>query len=221
MADKLPLEDTLRRAVDANVRYYEAIGRVTQDYWKAIFGIWRELPLRFGPAHTAQATPAAAPPNPAATVTAPTLVLEAEAGGEAQGVFLIENKLSRVVSTAVVVSAFSNPSGRAVQPTLRVEPGVITLPPGGRTLVQIYATIDDALEADVPYRGEVNVPGLAESGIPVLLRRRANRGGTVAWDETRSSAAAGRKRAPGTSAKKTAAKKKPTTSRNARKRGER
>lgn len=206
MADKLPFEEPLRRAVDANMKYYEALGRITQDYWKSIFGIWRELPVRFGgvqPASAGAAPPAA---NPTASATAATLVLEAEAGGEAQGMFLVENRLSRIVSTAVVTSAFTNPSGRAVQPTIRVEPGVVTLPPGGRTLVQIFAFIDDALEADVPYRGEVNVPGLSESGIPVLLRRRANPGGTVAWEETRAKGAvrktAAKKKARGRSAKK-------------------
>src|SRR5690606_28340363 len=152
-----------------------------------------------------------ATPNPTASVTAPTLVLEAEKGGEAQGMFLIENKLERVVSTAVVVSAFTNPSGRAVQPTLRVEPGVVTLPPGGRTLVQIFVTIDDTLEADIPYRGEVNVPGLAESGIPVLLRRLSPDAGDAA--------PAARTRGQTQSAKKAATKKKTSTTRAPRKRG--
>lgn len=220
MADKLPFDEPLRRAVDANMKYYEALGRVTQDYWKAIFGILRELPVRFGSAQPSSARQAPASSTPAAPVTAPTLVLEAEAGGEAQGMFLVENRLSRVVSTAVVVSAFTNPSGRAVQPTMRIEPGVITLPPGGRTLVQIYTTLDDTLETDVPYRGELNVPGLSESGIPVLLRRKANRGGTVAWEETSGSAAA-RRRTPAKSARKSAAKKKQTPARATKKRGER
>jgi hypothetical protein len=222
MADKLPFEEPLRRAVDANIKYYEALGRVTQEYWKSMFGIWRELPVRFGPPQPARPSAPAAPvSNPTSSATAPTLVLEAETGGEAQGVFLVENRLTRVVSTAVVVSAFADPAGRAVQPTLRVEPGVITLPPGGRALVQIYATIDDSLDADVPYRGEVNVPGLSESGIPVLLRRRANRGGTVAWEETRSPAA-GRKRASSKqpAAGKSAAAKRQRGSRSPKKRGE-
>jgi hypothetical protein len=185
MADKLPFEEPLRRAVDANMRYYEALGRVTQEYWKAIFGIVRELPVRFGaasPAATA-AHGSGGIPNPTATATTATLVLEAESGGEARGVFLVENRLGRVVSTAVVTSAFTNPSGRALQPTIRVEPGVVTLPPGGRTLVQIFAVLDDNLETDIPYRGEVNVPGLSESGIPVMLRRLGGSVGAASPEE--------------------------------------
>jgi hypothetical protein len=171
MADKLPFDEPLRRAIDANVRYYEALGKVTQDYWKAIFGILRELPVRFGTGGGAAAPGTPPVANPTAPTGAASLVLEAPAGGEASGVFLVENRLARVVSTAVVTSAFADPSGRALQPVIRVSPGVVTLPPGGRTLVQIVAAIGDDLAPDTPYRGEVSVPGLSEQGIPVLVRR--------------------------------------------------
>ena len=168
MADKLPLEDTLRRAMEANLRYYEALGRVTQDYWKAMFGIWRELPVRLGGAqNTARPQAASPPPAPA------TLVLEGDVGGDAQGVFMVENRLTRTVATTVVTSAFADHSGRAIRPTLRVVPGVVTLEPGGRTLVQLYAAVTDDLDPDVDYRGEVTVPGLSDHAIPVVLRRRA------------------------------------------------
>ncbi|MGH7504394.1 MAG: hypothetical protein ACRELX_02030 [Longimicrobiales bacterium] len=170
MADKLPFEEPLRRVMDANLRYYEALGQITQEYWKAVFGVFRELPIRLGAPRPSGASPAATP-NPTAPASAATLVLEGTAGDEAQGVFMVENRLSRMVSTAVVVSAFSDPSGRTLHPTLRVSPGVVSLQPGGRTLVQIGAVIPDDFEPDVAYRGEVTVPGLSEHGIPVLLRR--------------------------------------------------
>jgi hypothetical protein len=173
MADKLPFEEPVRRAMDANLRYYEALAQVTQDYWKAIFGIVRELPIRIG---SFGSTPAVSASNRVVAASTPasaaTLVLEGETGSEANGVFMVENKLGRTVSTAVITSAFADPSGRALQAPLRVVPGVVTLEPGGRTLVQIYATVTDDLEPDVSYRGEVNVPGLSEHGIPLILRRR-------------------------------------------------
>lgn len=170
MADKLPFEGPLRLAMEANLRYYEALGQVTQEYWKALFGIVKALPVRLG-GGGANSASTARPTNSTAPASAATLVLEGQAGSEAQGVFMVENRLPRTVSTAVVTSAFADPSGRAVQHPLRVVPSVITLEPGGRTLVQIFATVTDSLEPNVEYRGEVTVPGLSEHGIPVLLRR--------------------------------------------------
>jgi hypothetical protein len=172
MLDKLPLEP-IRRVLDANAKFYGALGQITQEYWKAIFGIFRDLPVRMGSAAPAAPSAPTRPTNVTAPASASTLVLEAEAGQEAEGVFMVENRLARMVSTAVITSAFSDPSGRALQLPIRVLPGVVTLEPGGRTLVQIIAPIGADLEADVPYRGEVNVPGLSEHGIPVVVRRRA------------------------------------------------
>jgi hypothetical protein len=174
MADKLPLEEPLRRVMEANLQYYSALGRVTQDYWKAMFGIWQELPARLG-VTTAGPRAATPSPPPVPSTSAATLVLEGETGGEAQGVFMVENRLARTVSTTVVTSAFADRSGRAVRPALRVVPGVVTLEPGGRTLVELYAAVTDDLDADVDYRGEISVPGLADHAIPVVLRRRALR----------------------------------------------
>lgn len=175
MAEGPPPDEPLRRALEANLQYYEALGRATRDYWAAVSRLWRDLPLRVGnvrfgaPAGPGLAARPAAAPAPAAPAT---LVLEAEAGGEAQGVFMVDNRLSRTVSTAVVTSAFADPSGRAVRPVLRVVPGVVTLEPAGRTLVQLFAAVTDDLDPDVDYRGEVSVPGLSDRGIPVVLRRR-------------------------------------------------
>ncbi|MGH7528043.1 MAG: hypothetical protein ACREMX_15220 [Gemmatimonadales bacterium] len=166
MAEKLPFEDPIRRVIEANVRYYEALAKVANDYWRAVLGVWREFPIRG----------AAPPANPAPGVPLQpreaTLVLEARSGEEAQGVFLVENRLSRQVSTPVVTSGFADRSGREIQPTLRIIPGIITLQPGARTLVQIVAVVTDDLEPGVAYRGEVTVPDLSEQAIPVLVRRR-------------------------------------------------
>jgi hypothetical protein len=186
MADQQPFEEPIRRAFEANLRYYEALGQVTQDYFRSLFGIVREIPIRIPGFGTATVSPGAgAAPRPAnmtapAAAAAATLVLEGEAGAEAQGVFMVENRLSRTVSTAVVTSAFADPSGRAHHPRLRVIPSVVTLEPGGRSLVQIFAEVGGELEADVPYRGEVSVPGLSDHSIPVVLRRKAVRSEPVA-----------------------------------------
>jgi hypothetical protein len=200
--DKLPFEVPVRRAFEANFRYYEALGRVTQEYWQALFGIFRELPLRVGDPGTARA--AAPPPATGAIHGAPTIVLEAEGGAEAGGVFLVENRLSRTVSTAAVGCSFADPSGRAIQPALRFVPGVVTLEPGGRTLVQVFATVSADLEPETPYRGEIRVPGLSEHGIPALLRRRtptapSGRAGRTTPATGRSAARGGTSRRPSAS----------------------
>jgi len=175
MAEKTDFEEPLRRAIEANLRYYEALGKVTQDYVRALAGVFGEFPLRInlpGLGTKSAPTTQPGPAPPTAPPSAATLVLEADAGAEAQGVFLVENRLNRTVSTAVMTSAFADPSGRAIAPALRVVPNVVTLEPGGRTFVQIIAQVSAELEPDVPYRGEVTVPGLSDHGIPVLLRRR-------------------------------------------------
>jgi hypothetical protein len=199
MADKLPFQEPLRLAMEANLRYYEALGQVTQEYFKALFGIVKDLPVRLG-GGGANAASTARPANSTAPASAATLVLEGQGGSEAQGVFMVENRLPRTVSTAVVTSAFADPSGRAVQHPLRVVPSVITLEPGGRTLVQIFAAVTDSLEPNVAYRGEVNVPGLSEHGIPVLLRRNLSAPQRVA-KPPRGGRAAAAKRATGRSRK--------------------
>jgi hypothetical protein len=195
MADRLPLEEPLRRALDAHLHYYEALGKITQEYWKDLFGIVRDFPVRFGPLGASASSPSARPasataPTAAAPAASPvTVVLEAESGSEAQGVFAVENRLSRAVSTEVITSPFTDSSGRAVQPALRVVPGIVALAPGARTLVQIFAAVGDELEPGVTYRAEVNVPGLSERGIPIVLRRQASAGRPAAGTVTPRGAA--------------------------------
>jgi hypothetical protein len=206
MADKSSFEEPFRRAMDANLRYYEALGKVTQEYFRALFGVFRDIPIRLpigtsGSTRSSHASAAPKPANASASTSAATLVLEAEAGTEANGVFLVENKLARTVSTAVMTSEFADPSGRAIRPTLRVVPNVVTLEPGGRSLVQIFAAVSDDLEADVPYRGEVSVPGLSDHGIPVMLRRKPSS------ESTKAAAAAAPEKAGSTNTAAPKAKK--------------
>jgi hypothetical protein len=103
----------------------------------------------------------------------PALVLEAESGGMAGGVFVVGNKLPREVTAPVEVSAFVAPDHPEVKPTLRIEPERVVLQPGGQMLVQVWASVDDSLEADVSYRANVRVPGMSDEAIPLILRRRA------------------------------------------------
>jgi hypothetical protein len=198
MPDKLSIEEPVRRALDANLRYYRALGEVTQEYVQALLGVWRDLPIRLSSLGSLGSPPVAAS---AATGTRGTpsggtaiLVLEAEAGQEAESVFMVENRLPRQVSTTVVTSPFLDPSGRDVQPALRILPGVVTLDPGARTLVRIVAVVTDDWAIDVPYRGTVQVPGLSDSAIPVVLRRRATEVRAAAAEQPRRQARKTKKR---------------------------
>jgi O-phosphoseryl-tRNA(Cys) synthetase len=163
-------EDVLRRALEANLQYYAALGRLTVDYLEALGSIARqvEVPARtLTFRQTAPATPAPAPAPPAVTV------LEAEAGGTAIGVFLVENLLTEKVSAPVSASAVAAPDGREVAVPLAFEPEVVVLEPGEQILVRVAARVDDGLEADVSYRAEVAVPGVIGTRVPIVVRRRA------------------------------------------------
>ena len=163
-----------RRVFQANLRYYEAVGRLSVDYVRAVAGAVGSLGAGL-PASAAAATRRAAPsaPPPAAGASAPALVLEAEAGKRAEGAFIVENLLSEGMSSPVVASAFASEDGHELRPRLAFDPEVVVLDPGEQVLVRVVATIDEALETGVGYRGEVTVPGLVSRGLSITVRRLA------------------------------------------------
>jgi len=172
VAERSEVEELWRRAVDANVRYVEAVGRVTREYVRALAAVTRNLsaPIRTG-------SGAPEPPRPgqeplAARTTPPALVLEGKAGATALGVFLVENHLERAISTPVAASGFVSDDGREVVPPLTFDPELVILDPGEQLLVQVSTTIGEDLEPDVGYRGELTVPGLTGTSVPIVLRRR-------------------------------------------------
>jgi len=177
MADAPPASDLLRRALDANLQYYAAIGRLTVDYLEALGTIARnvEVPARLPtPAVTfGQSAPPPAPPPPAPPTPA-VMVLEAEAGGTAIGVFLVENLLGEKVSAPVSASALTGPDGREVAVPLAFDPEVVVLEPGEQILVRVTAALDGELEPDVSYRAELAVPGVIGTKVPIVVRRRAS-----------------------------------------------
>lgn len=130
--------------------------------------------LRGGlPASTVRTTRPGGPrtASPEAEASAPALVLEAEAGESATGAFVVENLLSEGMSSPVVASAFVSEEGHELRPKLAFEPEVVVLAAGEQVPVRVVATIDEALETGVGYRGEVTVPGLVSRGLSVVVRR--------------------------------------------------
>jgi hypothetical protein len=170
MAEQPGLEQIWRRALEANARYYEALGQVTTEYLKALVGVLGDvkLPASLAGRAAAPVPPAATPPAPAPSA----MVLEAPAGQPAVGAFMVQNRLGQRVAAPVVTSAFLDPSGVEVRPALAFEPDVVSLESGEQVLVRVTATIDERLEPGVGYRGEVTVPGLSGDRIALVLRRR-------------------------------------------------
>src|SRR5262249_18657308 len=130
MAEQPGLEQIWRRALEANARYYEALGQVTTDYLKALAGVLADvkLPTSLGGPDAAPVAPASAAPPPAPAPSA--MVLEAPAGHSAVGAFMVQNRLGQRVAAPVVPSAFLDPSGAEVRPALAFEPDVVSLESG-------------------------------------------------------------------------------------------
>src|SRR5262249_32851387 len=94
LANRGQVEEVWRRVVQANLRYYEAVGRVSVDYVRAVAGAVGSLGAGL-PASVATTRPSAhSAPLPGAGSSAPALVLEAEAGETAVGAFIVENLLT-------------------------------------------------------------------------------------------------------------------------------
>jgi hypothetical protein len=174
VTDQIQLTDIMRRALDANVQYLTAVSKLAAECFQTLVTSATNLSSQerangtvatSGDAAVASASEAQGP--------VPTIVLEAEAGGHAMGVFLVENVLSHTVSARIVVSSFVDPSGREVQPPIRIEPETITLESQEQILVRVLAGIEDSLSPATDYRAEIRVPDLPGTRVPLVLRRRS------------------------------------------------
>jgi hypothetical protein len=169
MATKVPLDELVKRAVDLNVRYYSGLGQLWANYVKDLVTTIGDV-TSVRP-QTSQAQAAANPSAHKAQQT-PVMVLEAEAGKEALGVFLVENHLSHDISTRVVPSAFFDESHNEVRPAFSFDPESVTLRPGEQVLVRLKVQIDNSYAADTRYLGYLNIPELTGTKVPIVLRRR-------------------------------------------------
>lgn len=169
MPNKLSVDELVKRAVDLNVRYYSGLSQLWANYVK-------DLVTTFGDIASVrpQAPQAQAPPNPSAhkAQQTPVMVLEAEAGREALGVFLVENHLSHDISTRVAPSAFFDELHNEVRPVFSFDPDAVILRPGEQVLVRVKVQIDNSFASDVRYQGYLNIPELTGTRVPIVLRRR-------------------------------------------------
>ena len=159
------LADAWRDAADASLRYWGALGRLALESVTALVPLVTEL-------RPGEAVQAAAPSSRAPA--ARTILVEAEAGQSATGVFLLENTTSQQLSIPVSVSSFHDPDGREVEVAVAFRPDTILLDPADQLVVQVTAVVDETLEPDVRYHAEISVPGLSGTRIPIVVRRRAS-----------------------------------------------
>jgi len=117
-------------------------------------------------------------PRPALPPAPPrTILVEAEAGQTALGMFMVENTTREQLSIPVTVSAFHDPQGREVELPVAFRPDVIVLEPGDQLVAQVAAAIGETLEPGVRYHAEIGVPGLSATRIPIVVRRRPSAAG--------------------------------------------
>jgi hypothetical protein len=156
--------DLLRDATRAAVGYWGRLGRLAFESAAALVPLVAEL-------RPGEAAPA--PPLPAAPVIR-TILVEAEAGQLGLGVFLVENTTTQQMSIPLSASPFVDAEGREVHAQVTFRPNVATLDPGDQLAVQVAVAVNETLEPDVRYRAEIGVPGLSETRIPIVVRRRAH-----------------------------------------------
>lgn len=170
MQNKLSVDELVKRAVDLNVRYYSGLGQLWANYVKDLVSTFGDIASVRPQTSQSQST---ANPSAQKAHQTPVMVLEAEAGREALGVFLVENHLSHDISTRVAPSAFFDESHNEVRPAFSFDPESVTLRPGEQVLVRVRVQIDNSFAPDVRYQGYLNIPELTGTRVPMVLRRRS------------------------------------------------
>jgi hypothetical protein len=178
MSEPVELIDVWRRTLDATVQFYRTVGELAVDYLQSLVASVTTLETtpvsRAGASGSANSpvshpAPLTRPPHPVST-----MVLEAEDGAQAVGVFLVENLLSRPVTASPAASDFLGEDGRKIKSSLIFHPPSMTLAPGEQILVRVQASFGKDMKPGVRYQGEIRVPGLLGTSIPLALCKTEN-----------------------------------------------
>lgn len=163
------------RALDANLRYTALLSELAGRGLELLLWAASEIGPQMitttaAPQEASRVTsiPSVTPPAPSPAA----MVLEGEAGSRAFGLFVVENKLPKGVTTRIAVGPLVDPEGNEIPSVLRFEPGIITLAPGEQVVAKVSAHISRGLEAGVRYQGEISVPGIAGACVPIIVRRK-------------------------------------------------
>ncbi len=202
MSQPVQLTDVWRRSLDATVQFYSALGALAVDCLETLLATTdisnsRSISDAKAPTPGVINQAATTAPNPAPVSM---MVLEAEVGRRAVGVFLVENGFSRAVSASATASAFVDDEGNEINPNVEFQPACVTLEPGQQILVKVLASISKDMPAGIRYRGEIGVPGLMGTRIPVVLGRTGTAKATGSKKARNTSPAGARSRTPGRNA---------------------
>ncbi|MEP7382426.1 MAG: hypothetical protein ABI910_12100 [Gemmatimonadota bacterium] len=162
MADDSGLTDIVRRAAQANAKFYKGWMDLTLEYMRGVSEIFG------GAAAAVQSMPATQEMDSGPS----TLVLEGEAGTSATGSFLISNDLDRPLSCTLTSSDFADPTGAPAKVRTTFEPAAVELAPGEQQVVRVTVEIGDALVPGVGYASEIAIAGMEGFAVPVVLRRQ-------------------------------------------------
>lgn len=174
------LADTLRRTLEANSRYYQAMANATASYLEALATVLSgAAEPRAGSTSRSATSERSAPTAPAPQNASPdasassTLVLEGVAGQSVQAAFAVNNSLHARITTDVECSPLVSEDGSEAAVRLTLEPTNVTLEPNERREILLTASFDERQPVGVAYRGRVRVPNLSNAVVPVLVRRKA------------------------------------------------
>lgn len=158
MADGIDMSEMMKRAVQANAKFYKGWMDLTLEYVRGMSAILGGEPE--------QATPVAE-----MDASAGALVMEGEAGETARGAFLVTNDLGRTLSCEFVSSPFNDALGARFGAKPVFDPPRIELAPGEQRVVKVAMAIDPAMSAGVGYSGEFSIAGMDGFAVAVVMRR--------------------------------------------------
>lgn len=165
MADGLDVSEMMKRAVQANAKFYKGWMDLSLEYIRGISEIIG------GP--IAESEPEPTPETDAGTGA---LILEGEAGVMARGSFLVTNDLERTVSCAFVSSDFRDHANSVAKAAPTFDPPAVQLGAGEQRVIQVSMMVNDTLAPGVGYAGEFSIKGMDGFAVPVVLRRQHSAG---------------------------------------------
>jgi hypothetical protein len=174
MTESLELMDVWRRTLDATVQFYSTIGELFVDYLRSLVTSVNPVQMTLTPQSATRTA------NPPAPTNVATMVMEAEDGAEAVGVFLVENLLPRPVTAVPAASDLLGENGTKIKSFLVFQPASITLAPGQQTLIRVAGSFGKKMKPGVRYHGKITVPGLSGPSIPLALIRKEKGSSTAA-----------------------------------------
>jgi hypothetical protein len=176
------LAEVWRKAIDANVRYYQSWGRLAGDWLRELQDAARGLrpTIRLPDVRTGvrsdgglrgAESPGSSAPSSSSAAAPAAVVLEADDGAVATGAVLVENHLAHPVTATVEAEPFQDEAGQPVAVEIDVLPRTVELAPGESTVVRVQAAFPAGAVGS--FRSALRVPGLMGTSVPLVLRSRS------------------------------------------------